>query len=231
MINPTDPATASGAEELIQSSFPAFMKPYTAVRKLEHYCGGSYNAKLLIADKIRDGAVRAYARRAWVSDEVSLKSSRREPPDGVECRVSIPRNRLIGAESWTENISQWKWRAGDFFAVIRSKPVRRRHFRDVRLARDDIEKILIDVQDAQKRKLSNRGRPTKNDAWNAVWVEVLRLAQNGNLTKAALGDMQRFRRLVMEEASKPNKKPPLDDETVAPLLNSIYREFVDANAI
>lgn len=231
MVDTPDNDSAAAPEGRVQTPFPTFMKPYTAVKRLEHYCGGSYNAKLLIADRIRDGEIRAYARRAWVSDEVSLKSSRREPPEGVEHKVLIPRNRLLGAERWTENTSQWKWRAGDFFSVVRSKPIRRQHFKDVRLAKDDVEKILIGLEEAHKRKLSNRGRPTKNDAWNAVWIEVLRLANGGGLTKAAVGDMQSFRRLVMDAASKPSKKPPLDDETVAPLLNSIYREFVDRDAI
>ncbi len=231
MIEKRDQESLACSGGLLPRSFPVFIKPYTAVKRLAHYCGGSYNAKLLIADQIRDGEIRAYAKSSWISDEPNLKSSSREPAEGVERKILIPRSRLIAAQSWTENVAQWKWRAGDFFSVIRSKPMRRRHFSSVLFAKDDVERILLNVEEAHKKKLSTRGRPTKLDAWNKVWREVLRLAHSRGLNREAVGDMQSFRRLVMDAASKPGKDPPLDDETVAPLLNSIYREFVDPSAI
>lgn len=155
--------------------FPTFMNPYTAVRRLEHYCGGSFKAKHLIADKIRDGEIRAYAKRAWVSNEQSLRLSRVPPSEGIERKILIARSRLISAEIWTENVANWKWKAGDFYSVLRSRPIRRQHFQKVRLAKDDVERILIEAEDVVQKKLSNRGRPTKIDAWNKVWMEVLRI--------------------------------------------------------
>ena len=206
------------------------MNPYTAVRKLEHYCGGSFNAKLLIADKIRDGEIRAYAKRAWISNEQTLKSSRIPPSEGMERKILVPRSRLIGAESWTQNVANWKWRSGDFYCVLRSRPIRRQHFQKVRLAKVDVEKILIEAEEVVQKKLSSRGRPTKLDGWNKVWMEVLRLALEDDFTKAGFGDMQRFRKKVLA-AIGTSKDWPLVDDTAKPLLNSIYRKFIDKDAI
>lgn len=207
--------------------FPMFITPFTAVKKLEHYCGGSFNAKLLIADKIRDGEIRAYAKRAWISKEPSLRLSRVLPTEGFERKILIPRSCLIGAESWTENVANWKWRAGDFYSVLHGPSIRRQHFKSVRLAKDDVEQIVTQAEAAKHKKLSARGRPTKLDAWNEVWRSVLRIVIEEEFSKSALVDMQRFRAKVLEGAFEPGRDPPLDDETVAPLLNSIYREFVD----
>lgn len=225
MIDPTPDSSGTASE-----SPPKLMRPYTAVKKLEHYCGGSFAAKQLIADKIRDGEIGAFALRTWVSDQPSLKKARGERPEVIETKTMIKSSTLVGAESWTENVASWKWRIGDFHSVIRSKPMRRRIFRKVRLVADDVERLLSAREALFQTELSNRGRKPKIDAWNTVWMEVLRLATEERLTKEHFGTMAMFRSRIAELVVGSGAKGPMDEETFAPLLNKIYRHFVDPKA-
>lgn len=214
----------------VSESLPKLMRPYTAVKKLEHYCGGSFAAKQLIADKIRDGEIGAFALRTWVSDQPSLKKARGECPGVTETKTMIKPSTLVGAESWTENVASWKWRIGDFHSVIRSKPMRRRIFRKVRLVADDVEQLLSAREALFQTELSNRGRRPKMEAWHEVWMEVLRLAVEGRFTKDHVGTMAQFRSKIAELVVGSGAKGPMDEETFAPLLNRIYRRFVDPKA-
>lgn len=215
---------------IASESLPKLMQPYTAVKKLEHYCGGSFAAKQLIADKIRDGEIGAFALRSWISDQPSLKKARGERPDVADVKTKIKPSILVGAESWTENVASWKWRVGDFHSVIRSKPMRRRVFRKVRLVAEDVLRLVAAREALFKSEQSKRGRRPKIEAWNTVWMEVLRIAVEERFTKDHLPTMSQFRAKVAKAVVGSGADGPLDEETFAPLLNHIYRRFVDPKA-
>ena len=215
---------------------PELILPSEAVRRLEKFCGGPIAAKEWIADKIREGEIRAYALKSWVSDDKTLKIARRLRRELPQTKQPIEVKKIMGAESWGENVRSWDWKKAVFHSVIRSRPMRRRIFYRVRLAADDVEAIIHEHPHAVQRKVSNRGRPPKLQAWEKVWRAMLVLAMDGQMSKDRFPKAAHFRQAVLEKAFGTNKDrvsegtealEKLVDGTVGTLLNDIYQEFVE----
>ncbi len=157
---------------------PELMTPYEAVELLAPSYG-TIETKRIIADRMRDGEIRAYARQSWVSTDQKLKDARNgKAPAKAKRNVLIGCAKLVGAERWVDEATLWKWRKGDFHSVIRSRPVKRRIFRGVRLVKADIERIWRIAAEHEKLKNNAGGRPRNESAWDRVFIALLELIRS-----------------------------------------------------
>ena len=175
------PPNAEGASSPL--TLPKLIKPVAAVDRLEAYYGGS--TKELLADKLRDGLIRAYALRSWVAKGRSLEQAwASRPRMGVVRKQQIPREAFLRNPNWYEDIRGWDWVTGDFFCTEKSpRPVTTRMmFKNVRFAREDVEALITKAEQAVRK--GKGGRHPDREAWENVWMEILALALDGNLFQA-----------------------------------------------
>ena len=105
------------------SKRPELVKAYDALRRLENYVGTTAAVKAMLADKMRDGAIRAYAAQSWGSGEPSLKKAwKAGPPIDALRKQLINRRHLVASPSWQNDMQRWKWRAGNNLPAWVSNP-------------------------------------------------------------------------------------------------------------
>ena len=162
---------------------PKLMKPWVAVKLLELCVGGSVTAKDVIADKMRDGELKAYAKTISVSRKKKLKKAWADVPAFDGTMKKIPRNKLIGSAHWAEDVPNWKWRRGRFH--IRRKDGGFLLLQGVRFVKNDVLQ-LIQRYDERIKNLNKGGRGLNESAWYNMWLTVLWMQNNGKLNKATL---------------------------------------------
>jgi len=205
---------------------PKLVKPYDALNLLEHLYGGSIDAKKLIADKIRDGEIKAFAKRSWVSREPSLRLARNaKPPQTAAEFTQIDRKKLIGADSWVDEASRWKWRRGIFHSVANGDPVKRRIFKGVRLAEEDILRLVAKAREARQKDASNAGAPSKAEASDNVWLAILECAIKRQLTKDNLGSQKKWARTLSNELAIKKVTPAASPTAIAAIVSKVYARF------
>lgn len=171
------------------------MRPWAAVELLELCVGGSVTAKEVIADKMRDGVLRAYARTISVSRERKVKSAWDDVPAFDGTMKLIPRNRLIGSAHWAEDAHNWKWRSGKFH--IRRKKGGFLLLKGVRLVESDVVQ-LAKRYDERLKNLYKGGRGLNEEAWYNMWLTILWMQEKGQLDKTAIRAKKSFPSLVQE---------------------------------
>lgn len=226
----SDPDEGAPDAIISEEQLPDLIKPYKALKRLRYHFGGPPTTKAVLADLIRDGEIRAFARYSWVSEEKSLVRARKSRPRDAERGIQIRPAQLMGNRRWTEIATRWKWKRGDFFAIIRAKPIKRLIFSNVRFSKEDVEQVLQDANDALKEARSNRGKKPKLEVWHKVWFEVLAIAAAGRLTKKHFPEMHNFRTEVSVAVVGNGADGGLKEKTFSPLLNQIYRKFVNPEA-
>lgn len=223
---------------------PELISPYEAVEMLEQFYGTT-ETKRMLADKMRDGAIRAYARRSWVSTEALLKDARNgKAPRRAKRDVVISPAKLVGAERWIDESTLFKWRKGVFHSVIRSRPMKRRIFRGVGLAREDVAAVWRKAADHEKLKKNTGGRRRNETAWDRVFVAVLELIRDQQFDISNPCSSTQLTKLIIlklggeppADAAFENKthaeiealkssKSPLAGTTVSQLLQAVFLEL------
>lgn len=202
------------------------VKPYDALNLLEHLYGGSIDAKKLIADKIRDGEIKAFAKRSWVSREPNLRLARNaKPPQSAAKFSQIDRKKLIGADSWVNEASRWKWHRGIFHSVANADPVKRRIFKGVRLAEEDILRLVARARDARQKDASNAGAPSKAKASDNLWLTILGIAINGELKRENLGTQKEWARVLFDKVAAEKLVPPPSWTATKATVSKIFARF------
>lgn len=151
---------------------PPFYRPAEAMEILESeggvICGPAL--KELIADKIRDGKIRAYAGRAWDSRKRLASAWEAGPPNDSEERVQIDRGDFLLSESWKSDVHSWDWQKGNFHCGSEISG-RRRMYKNVILAKDDVDKLRLELSGPKGRG----GRVPESDYRDEVWLSILDL--------------------------------------------------------
>ena len=196
------------------AELPDLMSPYEAVEMLEQFYGTTETKRMLV-DKMRDGVVRAYARRSWVSTEEVLKDARNgKVPRRAKRDVLISPAKLVGAERWIDESPLFKWRKGDFHSVIRSKPMKRRIFRGVGLAREDVNAVWRKAADHEKLKKNTGGRRRNDTAWDKVFVTVLELIRDKKFELSNPCSSTQLTQLIIRRlGGEPPTEPAFENKT------------------
>ena len=213
------------AEQLnSKAKLPKLIKPWKARKMLEHYLGGATATEEEIVNKIRAGEIKAYAKRSWKSKEPRLKKAWQiGPPDDAERDQQIRASIFIGSENWDRDAKQWKWQRGDFFISSRKKN-HRWLFSSVKFANEDIERLLAD----SKKVFAERhkgGRTLNEDNWTKIWLEVVQLALDGELTKQKMQYKGTLIQAVMGKFDDSNPAP-LSDSAIKTAMKQVYDRFV-----
>ena len=202
------------------STPPKLMKPWAAVELLELCVGGSVIAKEVIADKMRDGAIKAYAKTISISREEKLKLAWKNVPAFDGAMKIIPRNKLIGSAHWAEDVHNWKWRMGNFH--LRRKDGRFLLFEGVSIVEDDVVQ-LINRYNERIRNLNKGGRGFNENAWYNMTLTVLWMQNHGQLDKTTILQKGRFPGLVQTtwlEKVRPKLKLKYEGRAHASVIES-----------
>lgn len=206
-----------------QSETPKLIKPFEALKILEHLYGGPIDAKKLIADKIRDGEIGAFAKRTWVSREPNLRLARNaEPPKDAVKFGPISRTKLIGAESWADEALRWKWRRGIFHTVASTDPVKRRIFKGVRLVEEDILRLVARAKAARQKDASNAGAPRKSEAWDELWLTTIDVLTKKPLDMNSPRSQKALIKDIFDDFTREGRPVPPTKTTVEMTVSKIY---------
>ena len=197
--------TTSDGEVGDDSLPPKLMKPWAAIELLELCVGGSVTAKEVIADKMRDGVLKAYAKTTSVSREKKLKLAWANVPAFDGTMKIIPKTKFIGSAHWAEDAHNWKWRTGNFH--IQKRDGGFLLLKGVRLAENDVVQ-LVKRYDERIKNLHKGGRKLNEDAWYNMWLTLLWMQEKGQLDKSTIRAKKSFPSLV-QETWKKNVLPEL----------------------
>ena len=214
---------ATDVNDIAEShALPPTITPWQAIEQLETCIGGSVATKEAIADKIRDGAIRAFARAIWTHDgadpkvgwESAPKISKNSPS------VAIDRRKLIGSKQWFDDARNWKWRKGDFF--ISKKNGKLLMLKGVTLSKEDVG-ALQQRHDDRLRNINKGGRNVKADNWTKIWLTVLQMERDGELDQAKLGQKAYFVDQILARFEDPK---PLSPSTIKDAMGQVWEKFV-----
>ena len=155
-----------------------------ALSLLEPHMGGSFAAKTEIADRMRDGRLSVYARRAWDSQKLDVRAAWKEMPDEADPERDFLSDFEVGSHvfqrsrSWTLDQASWRWPSGRFSTLIRrQQPALRYMLEDVhfdpdeidalvgmlthRQVNDNVPPISIDDERNDKNEGKRQGRPSE----------------------------------------------------------------------
>jgi hypothetical protein len=225
-----DPAVRAGSEgadetPLAAKNLPQLTKAKDALNLLSPLVGGPAAAKDLIIEQVYQGGVRAFASRQWEGRGFDVAQIWKDgpPPEAVK-KASIPRKLFRPTKTLVEDTKDWSWTNARFFITISRRPARRHMMQAVRFASDDIRTLAK----AYGGKVGKGGRPPKMDAWTQVWIELVRIAAAGELTKERQGNREAFRRTVFEALEWDKiEKPPLAEVTIGTATGRVWDEVID----
>ncbi|WP_420137911.1 hypothetical protein [Sphingomonas sp.] len=118
-----------------------------AVLLLESRFGGITGAKAELADRMRDGILQVYARKAWDSCERDVAAAWEEDPDegiasyAIEFELTVLPGAWRRSKQWLVDISEWRWPSGRFSTVQRRAPMLRYMFEAIHFQRAEIEAL------------------------------------------------------------------------------------------
>lgn len=212
---------------MADSDIPKLIRPFEAFKLLRDLYGGGTNAKKLIADKIRDGEIVAFAKRTWVSREPSLVTARNaKPPKNAGKFAQIKRSKLIAAARWTEEAPNWKWRQSVFHTVSTTDPVKRRIFTGVRLVEDDVLRLLVEAQTARQKDASNAGAKRNSDSWDDLWLTALDVVTKDPFNRSNPGSQQKLIHAIFAQYAADKRAPLPSDTAVKKAVSKIYARLL-----
>ena len=213
------------------TALPVLMRPWVAVELLELCVGGSVIAKEVIADKMRDGVLKAYAKTISVSRAKHIKLAWSDAPAFDGTMKIIPKTKLIGSAHWAEDARNWKWRSGRFH--LRRKVGGFLLLRGVSLVENDVMQ-LIRRYDERIRNLNKGGRGIKENAWYNMWLTVLWMQNNDQLNKTTICQKQVFAGEVMtawNEKVRPELKLKYEGRAHSSVIESRLADFPSASTM
>lgn len=199
---------------------PKLIKAYEALKLLEHFMGGAPTTKAIIADKIKDGEIRAYASRHWTT---ARKNRQKVWADGApldaERNVQIRRQVLLGASGLPADLAVWKWRRGDFQVTYKrtNNQILRHMYLKVKFAKDDVEALLNEAKEALRAR-SKGGRHIAEDEWRKVWFAMMDVIAASPIT--AFASKKQFCGMVFTRYQADDGQ--LAENTIRSQMNTAY---------
>ena len=204
--------------------------PVEALEVLESRHGA--DTKILIADKLRDGRIRAHADLVWHSFAPSLDQAWREREEGLEDpEAEAVRNSLVDvsvwerSRYWSSDVELWRWGANRFVVTRRKNPADRTIIEGLRVFKKD-------VLDLAKPPSKRSGKKPNYPGYANLFCALLELerAQKLNVdTYPTKTGLQTFiiNRMAEVESSKKN----LDDETMKQIAGAAWDRVVKPGVI
>lgn len=211
---------------------------------------GALAAKSEIADRMRDGLLEVFARKAWDSTELDIAAAWRklpdedDPDDAVEFDIAVRPFVWRQSKQWLVDVSNWRWPSGRFSTVQRRSPALRYMFEDVHFLRSEIEELrdAVAIPADRLRRLSrdeegvpNSGKSEKSKvgprlrdkAWAAVILEVVELHNAGKLTT----DDFPLRADLTKHLAQATKRAPVafSPSTIETVVTEIYPALIGDN--
>ncbi len=181
---------------------------------VEGQLGGATFAKATLADKLRDGALRAVAATTWLSTEKSLaKALRVAHANDVVHNVLLNPFAFRKSRNFTADVAEWRWPYNKFFVTHRKKQLTRRAFVGVRLSRADLSRSF---------DLSKPKKLRKKDEWESFWFAIIELAQEGRLTEDHFRGQTELREEILFMI-----KDCLSDRHIKKHVENIWKRFCD----
>lgn len=228
--DPVAPQVTDGlaAASATSSQRPQVMKAKDALNHLSPIVGGPAAAKDLIIDQLYQGKLRAFASRQWRASGRDLPALwKAEPPADAVRKGQIDRTLFRPCAALEEDRKTWNWVSGRFSVTSRKRPNTRHMMRPVRFAQEDIEAIAK----TYGAKSGRGGRPTETAAWTEFWMEVVRMAVSGELTKETQVNREKFRHDLFHRLGwdQPHweGKPPLMVTTLKLPTGKIWDRFIE----
>lgn len=143
-------------------------------------------AKSEIADRLRDGLIRAHADLIWDCRERDMKHSlsnrekslqnknKSNPSENLEITAPLWRD----SNYWSHDIEQWMWEEGIFCVTLSMTPPDRTILEGVKLSKEDVDRFVI------SRAPKPGGKP-KYDGWAQISLLLLQLEREGKLSAAS----------------------------------------------
>lgn len=200
-----------------------------AVAMVEGHCGGSKQAKQLLADKLRDGSISAAAHLVWRSNfgnSVSPKSR-----DFIVEEPLIAAAEWQSSGDWEADCARWDWLNGRFM-------VRRSAIRPISLGGMGYKWTVAEnvsfcprelglvTKALQNKRYAPGGAPGKLTEWHVFWLELVRLAQAGKLNDREFPTLTSLRKHFLD-----NERFALSDESIKPHVSRVWEHIIAARSV
>lgn len=190
-------------------NFSTLMRAMEAAATLAPVLGSTVAAKIELADRLRDGRVVAFSRRAWKSGKRDVLRAWEEEPDPEVKRYAVEYDFEVASAVWRRSVrwiddqASWRWPSGRFSVAHHPVKGARRimlenvHFDPAQIAQIGAELAGGASLDPQTLPIGDGGVDTRDDdaglsrksvnrhirgkAWAGIMLETIRLFQNREL--------------------------------------------------
>ena len=146
-------AGAKGRKDLVaKESEQVWIKANDAIESYAHFFGGKKALRDLLAEGLRDGAIRSRARIKGKPAEKSIRKAWRLYPQALTPFFELPTTPVAlskgfwrSSERWNDDKSEWRWVANLFSITYKEEPRRRWLVRGVQFALSDVKAFLTDA--------------------------------------------------------------------------------------
>ena len=150
------------------------------------------------------------------------------PTENAKSKRRVAKSLLQKSPRVLVDAREWDWARGRFFLTQGSSRSSRRLLLDkVHFVATDIEKVAKSLNTKQ----GAGARPTQTAAWTEFWMEIVRMALAGELTKAAQINREKFRHDLFHrlgwDDTRSHKKPPLAVDTLKPAAGKVWDRFIE----
>lgn len=199
--------------------------PMEALKVVERHHGAL--AKGLIADKLRDGLLRARAEQVWESDHPTLNAAWRDRNNAdidVETDVEIGRAFWRASRHWAFDLESWRWPDNRFVVTRRKKPADRTIIVGLKLWSEDVHNIAKPPREPGGRKANFEG-------WANLFDQILMIERTHNLSKSKFPkqvDFQNHILNIFRDLQVPNAAR-LDDDTLKRAAAAIWKQIISVD--
>lgn len=163
-----------------------WMPANQAVAELSPLLGGTVATKKELADRLKDGGLRARAAQRWVIETGSVARAWRTGPDAdadAEFDVEIETSVWRSSQRWSADQVRWRWPKNSFSITRRVEPRKSIMLEGVSFSTEDIETIKRSLSPSQgtQREPSRAGRKPNWRRWALLTKAVMDLDRDGAL--------------------------------------------------
>ena len=204
-----------------KTSRPPLIKARDALKRVEAVVRSSPEAKRILAHKIRDREVSAYAFRIWKSRCSSLKDAWANEPSDAAKKMKVSSSLFVSNLYWADELHAWSWPAGKFWITHDRAPARRTMLRGVRFVEGDVDRLV------ESLKAHPGGRPSDRQKWDAYWMAVVEMAVDGSLVDTRFDrNAQGLNGEIFERAARYSKELHKEGTTLGVTRDKVWKALV-----
>jgi hypothetical protein len=196
-----------------------------ALELLKDHFSGSVATKQMLADRLRDGHLRARADRIWNTYETVLaKAWRSDPDDDAKSLVDVEIPTLIWRKSkrWRLDQENWRWPVNKFHVTCKVNPVERKMISGIRFYASDVQEFLKEVGAVADQKKRGGGRRPEEEAWTALTIALIQLERDGRLNSSCFDSQVDLRNELLELIGDAVK-----EGTIIKRIRAVWKHFVE----